>query len=351
MSTLQSIEQEILANDEGLDGHPHKVPLEINESVRKWIHHFTVTDRARFQRFLQRGSQYKTLVQETLKKNGVPGELYYLAMIESGYSTHARSHARAVGPWQFIRGTGLRYGLQQNHYLDERKDILRSTTAAANYLKDLYTVFQSWYLAMAGYNAGEGRILGAIIRGNSRDFWELVEKKALPPETRNYVPKVLAATIIGKNPERFGFRVEELPPFPEVESADVWGGVPLSSVAKEIDVPLQTLKRINPQLTRSVTPPHIKNCSIWVPQGKADLVQEALPTLARNRLKLKTRAVASRSTRRHRVVHRVRRGEALSLISQRYGVSLSKIKQANRLRTNRIYVGQNLFIPRLPQNL
>ncbi|MGE4234370.1 MAG: transglycosylase SLT domain-containing protein [Bacteriovoracia bacterium] len=340
-AAVDEIEQEILQADADLDvarnGHP-KIPIEINEAVQKWIHFFTVTDRDRFERFLARGSMYKNTVQKILKENGVPPELYYLAMVESGYMTNARSRAKAVGAWQFIRGTGLRYGLKQNRYLDERRDIIRSTKAAAIYLSGLHTAFQSWYLAMASYNAGEGRILGAVVKGNSRNFWDLVDRKALPPETRNYVPKILAAIIIGKHPQRYGFKNFEESPFPEVEIAHVPGGVRLRDIANRSDLSLTQLRFLNPHLIRQITPANMKTYDIWVPAGQAKEIEGMRSKFARVRHVVRHRRIA-------RKVHRVRRGEALSLISDRYGVPLAKIKRANDLRSNRIYAGQSLVIP------
>lgn len=350
LKALQEIEQEILKADVDLEQseaaaapkppqHP-RIPLEINENVRKWIHFFTVKDRERFHRFLKRGSAYKPLVQEILKKNGAPTELYYLAMIESGYVTHARSRASAVGIWQFMRGTGLRYGLKQNRYLDERRDVVRATEAAAAYLRNLHTAFQSWYLAMAGYNAGEGRILGAIMRGGSRDFWELVEKKALPPETRNYVPKFLAATLIGKNPKKYAFNDIDSPALPEVKSLTIPGGVSLRVAAARIGVPFPTLKTLNPQLIRGMTPANVRQYAIWIPKNASvdfERAQRQLAGLGHFR--------AHKPTARP-VVHRVKRGEALTLIAARYRVPVKHLKRINDLRTNRIYAGQRLVISR-----
>lgn len=346
----QVIEQEILEADAELkadvaetkdrsSADRPRIPLEINEQVQKWIHFFTVTDRERFHSFLKRGSIYKDLIQDILKKNGVPRELYYLAMIESGFVIHAKSRARAVGPWQFIKGTGLRYGLKQDRYVDERRDIVRATEAAANYLKGLYAAFQSWYLAMASYNAGEGRILGAVVRGQSRDFWELVERKALPPETRNYVPKFLAAAIIGRHPEKYGFSDIQDKPFPETEAAVVPGGVKLTSIAHKAGIPLKTLKQLNPHLLRATTPASLKTYSIWVPEGHGEKIAQL-----RLERTVPMRTIAKQ--RYARVVHRVRKGEALLMLSRRYRVPVSKLKRVNRLRTNRIFAGQRLIIPK-----
>lgn len=318
----------------------NRIPVEINERVRKWIHFFTVVDRARFGRFLRRGSAYKSVVHELLKKHEVPREIYYLAMIESGYVTHARSHARAVGPWQFMPGTGKLYGLKLGAQIDERQDIIRSTEAAARYLRGLHTAFQSWYLAMASYNAGEGRIVGAVVRGNSRNFWELAERKALPQETRNYVPKVLAALIIGRNPEKYGFHDVEEVPFPKHEGAEVPGGVRLSTVAEKTGIALKTLKQLNPHLFRGMTPTYVKTYTLWVPKGKSGSVAEHQTALARSRIHAKNadRVIASRD------YHLVRRGQNLSTIARRYGMSISNLKRLNALKSSRIHVGKKLRV-------
>lgn len=358
LQAIREIEKEILDADAELEkaedgvgrSRTSRIPIEINENVMKWIHYFTVTDRERFHRFLQRGSAYKPLVQKILKENGVPTELYYLAMIESGYVTHARSSASAVGIWQFIRGTGLRYGLRQNRYVDERRDVVRATESAAKYLRNLHTAFQSWYLAMAGYNAGEGRILGAIMRGGSRDFWDLVEKKALPPETRNYVPKFLAAAIIGRNPAKYGFHDIHQPALPEREALKSPGGLSLAAISQATAIPLAELKTLNPQLLRSMTPPGRDPYPVWIPQGAVtdlNAAQARLATLRVVKPRSAKRVLASgRGARVKSFVYKVRRGDALTRIAARYGVPVRKIKKLNGLRSNRIHAGQKLKIAR-----
>lgn len=152
-----------------------RIPVELNEHVQRWITYFTERDRERFQRFLNRGQLYRDVVENVLEENDLPAELYYLAMIESGFRTDAHSHASAVGVWQFIPGTARRYGLRIDRYVDERRDPIRATEAAAKYLRDLYNVFGSWHLAMAAYNAGEIRVLRAVFKGRTRNFWELIK--------------------------------------------------------------------------------------------------------------------------------------------------------------------------------
>ena len=351
---VDEIEKEILSTDANIDreefGRPSVIPVEINRNVRKWIRYFSVQDKERFQRFLDRGAIYKDTVQAILRENQVPVELYYLAMIESGYVTHAQSHAAAVGAWQFIKGTSTRYGLETNSYIDERRDIIRSTEAASKYLKGLNNVFQSWYLAMASYNAGEGRILGAILRGHGRDFWKLVELKALPPETRDYVPKFLAASIIGKNPQKYGFSISKVDVYPKVKGATVPGGVSLASISKVSQVSEATLKFLNPHLIRNVTPSNKVTYDIWVPQGKERAIANAQDVLYRSRKieKRAARKIASSSKTRHKKkavsYHKVKAGERLALISRKYNVSIKALKRMNSLRGNTIFAGQRLKV-------
>jgi membrane-bound lytic murein transglycosylase D len=345
--------------DENLKPVTHlRIPLEINESVLKWIRYFTVTDRERFHLFLKRGSAYRETVKEILKKNGVPAELYYLAMIESGYATQAKSKAKAVGIWQFMSATGLRYGLRQSRYVDERVDVIRATDAASKYLLNLHTAFQSWYLAMAGYNAGEGRILGAIMRGETRDFWKLVEKKALPAETRDYIPKFLAAAIIGRNPEKYGFKDISSPSFPTVEAAEVPGGVRLETIAQKAGLSQEDLKTVNPQLLRSMTPSNMETYTLWVPKGKSSILQAMHTELASMRqrdshqdeIRFHRSAPTKRILVSHKVkrssplVHKVRRGERLTLISKKYDIPVNQLKRMNNLRNSKIQAGQRLIV-------
>ena len=336
------LSQELKFDSEDNVDSNDSIAIQLNRDVAKWISYFTVKkeNRARFQRFLNRGAMYKESVLEILKDNGMPEELYYLPIIESGYQTHARSHASAVGTWQFIRGTGKNYGLRIDSYVDERRDPIRSTEAATKYLRDLYRVFNDWYLAMASYNAGESRVMGAIMRGNTRSFWELSKKKVLPRETRNYVPKFLAAVIIGENPDRYGFHVGANDTFPDIEAVEVPGSLSLNHIAGAMNYPLKKLKELNPHLLRSHTPPS-KGYDLWVPDGFASTLQSKKKYLA---------AKVNRSLRVARTSkgsghYRVRRGDNLSSISKKYNVTISALKRANSLRSSRIRIGQRLRIP------
>jgi hypothetical protein len=187
-------------------------PIAINSRVEYWIDYFCGRGRPYFQKYLERSEFFIPYIVPILKQNGVPEDLVYLAMIESGFNNLARSHARAVGPWQFISATGKRYGLMVNWWIDERRDIGKSTQAAVEYLKDLHNIFKSWELAAAAYNAGEAKIARAVRRFGTKDFWLISKHRFLRPETRDYVPKIMAAAIISKNRVQFGFPEQKVKP-------------------------------------------------------------------------------------------------------------------------------------------
>jgi membrane-bound lytic murein transglycosylase D len=323
------------------------IPMELNSKVDEWISYFRDRDHERFQRFLSRGEKYRTNVVAMLKDMGVPTELYYLAMIESGYVTGAKSHASALGVWQFVAATGKRYGLQRNSYVDERLDPMRATIAAAAYLKDLNTVFQSWYLAMAAYNAGEGRILSSIMKANTRDFWELVKKRALPKETMDYVPKFLAAAIIGRNPEKFGFNLEAEERLPAIAQVSVPGSLTLKAVADASGVSYADLRDLNPHLHRGMTPPGSNDYDLWVPAASVESVLDArggLQTKVTRGLKARPSNVTEVADEPSPQFHKVRRGETIGKIARRYGITPSLIRSMNGLASNRLSVGAKIRV-------
>jgi membrane-bound lytic murein transglycosylase D len=328
-----------------------KIPMEVNAAVEKWLGYFSARDRERFQRFMERGERYKPVIHAVLKDQGVPTELYYQAMIESGFSTHATSHARAVGIWQFIPATGRRYGLRIDRYVDERRDPMRASVAAALYLKDLYNVFQSWYLAMAAYNAGEGRILGAIMRANTRDFWEMVRLGALPAETMDYIPKFLAATTIGHDPERYGFDELASEVSPPLIAVTVPSPVKLTDVARLSGMPLDVLKDHNPHLLQGVTPPGASTYRLWIPRDQAPDVEaqvDALAGLRISNLRYVAQADSATGGGASARKHTVRRGETLGKIAARYGTTVRELKRLNSLRSNQIRLGTRLSVPQAP---
>lgn len=327
-----------------------KIPVEINKNVERWIEYFTARDRERFQRFLDRGQQYREIVENVLEENDLPSELYYLAMIESGYSTNAHSVANAVGVWQFIKGTGESYGLTINREIDERKDPIRATEAAAKYLRDLHNVFGSWHLALAAYNAGEGRILRAVFRGRSRNFWELVNAKVLPKETAEYVPKFLAVVLIAKEPEKYGFTLKEVEsPYPNLRAVEVPGRLTFAQISSASGLSVEDLRRFNPHLHAGRTPAR-DGYEIWVPMNYAAALSKSNTKLAS--LSRQTRAVAAEvekppvvsSAPDTKRFHVVRQGESLTVIAKKYKVSVGHLQRLNHIRGDRLLVGHRLRI-------
>lgn len=327
------------------------LPIESNARVRKWIYYFAVVDQERFQRFLNRGAAFQSMVSERIRKQELPEELYYLAMIESGYVTHAYSHASAVGMWQFMRPTAKQFGLISDGYVDERKDPIRATDAALRYLRALYNRFQSWPLAIAAYNCGEGRIEQAIRRGKTRDYWELVENRILPAETRDYVPKLYAAVMIGRNPEKFGFQIDRSIQFPKVKAVAVPSPVRLLDIARTSKIDVDSLELVNPHLVRGVTPANKARYVLWVPQGKeAERVLKSQHLFSRLQLS-RGRALATTrhqpAAQRPRVVeklvqYRVRAGDTLGSVAKKFRMTVVEIKQLNRLNRNRLFAGEQL---------
>ncbi len=320
---------------EGLLTSQFDVPVVLNERVLRFLTYYRTRGRVFMERGLRRSGRYLKMFREVFRREGVPLDLVYVAHIESLFRPDALSRARAKGIWQFIPGTGRLYGLRQNWWIDERSDILKSTVAAARFLKHLYGEFGDWYLALAGYNCGPRRIERIWRRYGRIDYWEMARRRLLPRETRNYVPSYLAATIIFKNPIRYGFQVE---PDPELrfEQIPLPEQVDLETMAELIEVPARLLDDLNPELRRRVTPFKLPGYRMKVPLGTGELARKKVAQLPpEKRIKL-----------RH---HRVRRGETLSLIARRYATSIQAIAQANRLRSiHRLRIGQELAIPLFP---
>jgi soluble lytic murein transglycosylase-like protein len=231
------------------------VPIQMNKQVRAYLVYFSTERKEVIRRYLSRSSRYLPLIKEVFQECGLPEDLAYLAMIESGFNPNAYSHAAACGMWQFIRGTGARYGLMMDGYVDERRDPEKSTRAAAKYLQDLYKQFGSWYLAAASYNCGEGRVQRELNQSKHKNFWELSANQCLPTETKNYVPQMIAATIIAKNPEKFGFKGVPYQPPLAVEKVTVNEPTSLKAAAVAVNVPAEEMQLLNPELLRGVTPP------------------------------------------------------------------------------------------------
>lgn len=312
------------------------IPIEINDRVIAWMEYFQGPGRNHFRRYLERSGRYLPLMQEILRKNGMPQDLIYVALIESGFNTQARSYASAVGPWQFISSTGRRYGLRIDGWVDERRDPYKSTQAAVEYFKDLYGEFRDWYLAMAGYNGGEGRVRQAIDASGSRNFWEMSEGRSVfRAETRDYVPKFIAAAIMAKMPERFGFgKIDYKPPF-NYETATVESQTDIPVLARCAGVSEDDVIDLNPHLVGGTTPPEADGYQIRLPKG----------TTATFKMKY---AALPKEERLQIVRYQVRRGDTLARVARRYGVSSGTLAAANGLssRQKRLPVGMTLTIPR-----
>lgn len=328
-----SFPDSVLFGNETVIDSSGAMPLTLNKKVRSVIKYFQTKGRKVFAKWLERSGKYEGMIRSTLNKHNVPEELMYLAMIESGLNPSARSYARAVGMWQFISATGKYYGLRHNWWFDERRDFIKATDAAARHLRDLNIRFDGhWYLAMAGYNCNPNRVVRNMRRYNTTDFWKL---RRLPRQTRNYVPTYLAATIIAKNPKKFGFHVKKSKPI-EVESVIISEAVDLNVVAKAVDTTYSYIKEINPAVLRWVTPPGVKDFVLYLPKNKKKMFEEAYAKIPDNK-------------KRSWVRHRIKSGETLSTIAQKYHTTTRVIKSTNKINGNMIRAGKYLLIP-VPQN-
>ncbi|MBD3170536.1 MAG: LysM peptidoglycan-binding domain-containing protein [candidate division Zixibacteria bacterium] len=311
------------------DSVVYDMPIEFNERVENSLVYLQTVGRKHFGLYLSRMGHYKDLMLEIIRQYELPEDLVYLPLIESGFNPRAYSYARASGPWQFISSTGKLYGLNRNWWYDERRDFVKSTHAACKYLKFLYGKFGDWKLALAAYNGGEGRVSRTIKRMGTNDFWKLRLKR----QTMNYVPLYMAATIIAKDPDKYGYGdVEYMEPI-SFETVTVDKVISLSKLAEKMDVSYQQLKDLNPELMRGVTPPNFSNYQLRVPAGYKETFAQIYASLP-----------GEKTT--NWITHRVRRGETLSTIAQRYGVRMSAIASSNKLSSrSRIYAGQKLLIP------
>ncbi len=313
------------------------IPLTLNKKVEYFINYFQTRGRSVFARWLSRSERYIPMMKQVLNKEGLPEDLVYLAMIESGFSPHAYSVASAVGPWQFMSGTGKRYSLRIDQWIDERRDPLKSTIAAAMYLKELYGIFnKDWYLAAAGYNAGENKILRAINMYETRDYWELSKGSYLKRETKDYVPRLLAAAIIAKDPARYGFAdVAYLPPI-EFDTVVIPSRTDLEVVAKICDVPFQTLRDLNPELRRLSTPPDFPNYELKIPLGKKTLFEAGYANVpAEKRFEEKVLYTRYKAGRR----------DTLVTVAKRFGITANALAELNHLKNGAKVHGKTLIVP------
>lgn len=337
LDLTRTSEDEVLFSSEAALPPNIGIPLVFNDAVDRYIHYFSITKRDLFKRWLKRKSLYEPMIKEILHEQGLPEDLLYLAMIESGFNLQAYSPMKAAGPWQFIPETGRRYGLTVNHWIDERRDIEKSTVAAARYLNELFNQFDCWYLAAAAYNTGENRIDRLIKRHDTKDFWQLRSHSALPRETREYVPQLIAAAIISKNPEKYGLGDFESATPLEYVGEEVPGGIPLTAVAEAAKTDLPSVMTLNPQLRRGITPPG-KECVIKLPAGTdSDTFQNSLVSI----LEKGKRVVGV-------VRHMIKGRDNVSRITKRYGVSPDDLLLVNgsRLKWKR---GDLVYIPQFDE--
>ena len=251
-----------------LDNLYFDIPVVYNKQTRKWIKYFTTRGRKLFTRYSGRAGRYAPVLSKILNEMGMPRDLIYLAMAESGFYNNAKSWAKAVGPWQFMPRTGKNFGLKINWYVDERRDPIKATKAAATYLSRLYKEFNSWEIAMAGYNAGEGKMRRAIKRYKTKSFWKIIKGRYLKPETKNYVPKIMALAIIGKNLKAFGFEDSiEFKEHLDFDEVQVKGNSDLFKISQTLNVDFDALKILNPELRRWQTPDQKENYSLRIPAG------------------------------------------------------------------------------------
>jgi membrane-bound lytic murein transglycosylase D len=322
-----------------IDSELEQIPTEINPLVEKWVDYFQGRGRPHMERYLSRSTRYSKLMKKILRQNGLPEDLIYIALIESGFSHQATSRAAAVGYWQFIRGTGKRYGLEINPLVDERRDPVTSTQAAAEYFKGLYSVFGSWYLAMASYNVGENRVKREVMNHYTRDFWELARRKRFPKETVNYIPKFIAAKLIGNNPEKYGFSdVEYLTPI-EFDHIQVSKSVNLKNMAAAMGMEYDELKLLNPKFRGEIAPLKGSSLELRIPIGQ----QQVALAAAEKSFVDKVEYVADAGDTE---IHRVRSGESLYTIARKYHTTVAWLRDTNDLKNGRkLRIGQKLAVP------
>ncbi len=288
------------------------------KAVERNISFFSEKIRERFSLWLSRSGKYLDLMKEILKENNVPEEIVFLPLIESGFNPYAYSPARAAGYWQFIASTAKRYGLKINWWRDERRDPVKSTEAAANYLKDLYEMFGSWNLAMAAYNAGEGRILKALNRTKTDDYWALLNTRYIKSETKNYVPKFIAASLIANSPQNFGFEDLEYHPPLNYDEVTIKSPVDLEVIAECTETTEEVIRGLNPELRRWCTPPDVPEYVLRIPEGKKDLFLENLSQIPEEK-----RFTAD--------IYTVKKGDTLKSISKKKGVPVQVILDLNSM--------------------
>jgi len=309
-------------------------PVVENDKVRYFIAYYTGPGRTVFARWLQRSGRYIPAMREIFASYGLPRDLAYLAMVESGFNERAYSWAHAVGPWQFIETTGTGYGLKSDWWRDERRDFEKSTHAAARFLKDLNSRFEgNWYLAVAAYNAGGGKISRAVSKYGSTDFWTLTRGSYLQDETKNYLPKLLAVLMIAKHPEAYGFTELDYHEPLAFEEVALPSATDLDVIARLCRVDYETVKELNPELKRWCTPPDEKGYVVRVPEGTREEFVAAY-------------AAMDPAERINYLRHRIQPGDTLLKLAKQHGIRVEDIMRLNSIKNARVLqVGSDLILP------
>ena len=319
-----------------LDVSQFTLPVKFNDRVQQEIYYMTTTARKFMEGSLNRKTAYDSLIYAQLDAAKMPRDLIYLALVESGFKVKAYSRAKASGMWQFIPETGKRYGLEVDYWVDMRRNPEKATMAALKYLNRLHDEFNDWLLAMAAYNCGEGRVrrlLREMQEDSTRDtsfavtYWDL----ELPKETMRYVPRILAAMVIGHYPDQYEMTVEQTYQ-PDFDTVTVFDSFPLEEVAKLLKVTEDTLRSLNMELVKWCTPPNKDSYLLRLPVGTRSAFVEGYDKMEKNNF----------SSWHH---HKVRKGENLGMIARQYGIKVSELQQANDMKNTRIRAGQSLLIP------
>lgn len=322
----------------------YNIPVVIDPTVEKHISFFNTSIRSRFEQWLIRLSRYRPLVENIFSEFNLPSDLVNLSLVESGFNPYAFSRAKATGPWQFMKGTGKLYGLRIDHYVDERRDPIKSTVAAARYLRDLYDLFGTWPLAMAAYNAGEGKVMRALQKAQAETFSDISKTKLIRFETKQYVPRIMAATVIARNPDQYGFN-QEPAPLHQFEEVVVTRPLHFRAIANVTGVPYEDLRVLNPELRRDATPPDDSAYHLKVPLGTGVKVAQLLDRVQTYKFPpLQTRSHQMKATSSR--WYRVRVGDTLEKVSKRFRVPLKTLKARNNLSGSVIKPGEFLIIAR-----
>jgi membrane-bound lytic murein transglycosylase D len=314
----------------------YDIDIPLNARVLSYVELFSGRLKGYLEEGLSRGARYLPMVQEVFRAEGLPLDLAYVPLVESAFKNSALSRAKARGMWQFMSGTAKENGLQYDWYIDERADPEKATRAAAKYLKTLYNQFDDWHLALASYNGGPGRVQRAMKRSGRDDFWTLsASSRYLPRETRNYVPLILAAVIVARNPVQYGLEIEPIVE-PDTDMVRLTAPADLRRIAEWIDVPVQVLQDMNPELRRWTTPVRMTDYDLIVPMGTVEVLSSRLAETTPEEL-----APLNRYT--------VRKGETIATIARKLKVKRADLAQANYLsEKSRLDAGQQLIIPRAP---